>query len=382
MSLDPGEMEPSAKRDTTDPRVTLFSFAFPHCGRFSSYHRLADYSSAGRVVDATIPLQRMLPGLSRRIEPQWRRASEWRLRRVFGSRERQCVHYLYPGQSLFQGHKWKGRHGLVLTSHAPAARIQQARAAGLNSYLEALKTADRVVLLASDCLNGYTEFCEKDRLTVIPHGVDVHFFEPHSSAGRQPMVLTVGNWLRDYRLWADVVEQVATRDAQVQFTVVAAPATTATIQRRVQSALRGRVQFVSGLTDHQLRNLYQRAWLVFLPLIDATANNAILEAMACGTPLLVTDLPVTREYVGTCGDFFTAGVVDECVAKLTSMLQERSRREELGFAARRRAVEHFDWERIARRYSDLYRDVLAEGTFSHNTARAKAEKDAQSTDTG
>ena len=53
-----------------------------------------------------------------------------------------------------------------------------------------------------------------------------------------------------------------------------------------------------GLTDAELRDLYHSSDIAFIPLTNATANNAVLEAMASGIPLISTDLPAIR---GTAG---------------------------------------------------------------------------------
>src|SRR5206468_3316004 len=56
------------------------------------------------------------------------------------------------------------------------------------------------------------------------------------------------------------------------------------------------VTFHRRISDTALLNLYNDSRLLFLPLIDATANNSLMEASACGVPIITSDLPAVREY--------------------------------------------------------------------------------------
>lgn len=342
-------------------RTTLYSFSFGHHGRYSSVHRLLHYASDCRRLDVTFPLRgRLGPVWERRLEIRWQRWSEWRLWPVFARRERHCVHYIHPENSLFRGGAWKGRHGLVLTCHQPGSALRQLLAErAYDGFLRGLTIADRVVLLANRFLDDYREFCQPERLIVIPHGVDVAFFKPAPEPPQKPCVITLGNWLRDYDLWLDVILRVGTAMPEVQFEVVALPGVVEATRSRLGDRLAGRARFSHGLSDEQLRELYQRATVLFLPLKDAGANNALLESMACGVPMLVTDLPATREYAANCAIYFRPGAEEECVAKLTNLLKDAKLCAELAHAGRQRAVGQFAWEVIADRYGQLYREVLA-----------------------
>ena len=57
------------------------------------------------------------------------------------------------------------------------------------------------------------------------------------------------------------------------------------------------VTVYSGIPDEGLRSLYQRATLFFLPLTGGSANNAVMQALACGTPIVATDLPALKSYI-------------------------------------------------------------------------------------
>ena len=344
------------------PPVTVYGFSFSHHGQYSAFHRLLHYTRDCRVMDVTLPLQAFLrPAWRGRLELRWLRWSEWRLRPVFARRERQRVHYIYPENTLFRGGGWKGQHRLLLTCHQPGnelrSMVRQDRYRGL---LQGLREADRVVLLAAHTVDDYREFCDPQRLVVIPHGVDVRFFEPASEKPRRPLILTIGNWLRDYDFWSDVVLRLAHRMPDVEFAAVALPQVIEKTRSLVEPRLRGRVRFAHGLADGQLKALYQQAALLFLPLTDTVANNALLESMASGVPAVVSDLPAAREYAGACGTFFKQGAMEDCLGQLTELLRQPEKRSALAVACRQRAVGQFSWEVIAARYAGLYAEILKE----------------------
>jgi glycosyltransferase involved in cell wall biosynthesis len=143
-----------------------------------------------------------------------------------------------------------------------------------------------------------------------------------------------------------------------RFAVVALPMFLGASQTRVEQSFPNRVRFLTNLTDHQLKNLYQEATIMFLPLKDAGANNALLESMACGLPAVITDLPAAREYAADCALYYNQGNRVECLANMRFLLKHQLKCKELAVRSRQRAEQFFGWEIIARQYEQLYADVL------------------------
>jgi glycosyltransferase involved in cell wall biosynthesis len=304
-------------------------------------------------------IDRLPARISSALMRRWLKYGEYRLQRCLRSTTPRCVHYLYPENSLQQSWRWKGHHKLILTVHQPREYLERMRQqGGHEGFFLGLQVADALVATEPESLEGYREYATQARLEVIPHGIDTEFFRPAPDCSRPPVILTVGNWLRDYECWGKVVRALSVQLPTVEFEVIANPDTLRQARAALGSAS-SRVHFSTGLSDLELRAAYARAQLMFLPLKDSAANNAVLESLAMGLPLVVTDLPATRFYVGAEAGYYVRNTdVEGCVTTVTRLAKDATLRQRMAVAGRARAVAEFSWPRIADRYRGLYRSLL------------------------
>ena len=334
----------------------FYGFQFPHHGRFTAFSALSKgLEQIGIPVFRTsFPSFLDHKGL-RRFMRLWFQVNEYRLRPHFS--DGSLVHYFFPENSLFRAPKWKKDGKLVLSCHQPYEQMARARSEGkLVPFFEGLRAADAVVLMASCEIEAYRTFAPDSEILCIPLGVDTDFFFP----GQSPLppdgcfkVLTVGNCLRDYELWAKVVERVVSDNPYVNFTVIANPDRIDLATRNLTTGPRN-VRTLHGISDEQLRSEYQRADIIFLPLVNAWANNALLEALACGKAVVITDLPATREYGGAAACYVEKGSVAAAAEALLRLGADSDARSILGWDARQRVEAQFSWKRIAEQHRSLY----------------------------
>jgi glycosyltransferase involved in cell wall biosynthesis len=209
---------------------------------------------------------------------------------------------------------------------------------------------DRIVLISPDQRPYFDELVPPDRISLIPHGIDVEFFRPRSAREVKPdryglECLCVGHHLRDFDALGATARTLA-GESGVRFRVVAArpPGLERLTNVRVET----------GLSDTELRSAYQSADVLFLPLRAATANNALLEGIACGLPVVSTDLPSVRFYVPGDEAVLVRGNDPSTFAEaLLGLRDDETRRRSMSAAARRRA-EELSWHELAPRYLQLY----------------------------
>jgi len=345
-------------------KPAFYGFQFPHHGRFSAFSALSREFKRADVEVYRMHIPRIpawVPGrIQGRIRTAWCQINEHRVKSSFSHGG--IVHYFFPENSLFKGAKWRKKGRLVLSCHQPIEFLKRTMRNG-HPFYDALKVADRVVLMASCEIDAYRELAPNGQVLCIPHGVDTEFFRPSVSSCARPTsdhcrILTVGNWLRDYEEWAQVVRRMRAVKPSVEFTVIANPDRLKFIQDILGKDM-DNVRLLCGLTDECLRDEYLRSDIVYLPLNGAWANNALLEGMSCGCAILVTDLPATREYAGDAALYAEQANIDAITEQMQALWTHPDMRYELGQRARGRAETKFRWDRIAQTYLDLYADLLS-----------------------
>lgn len=125
-----------------------------------------------------------------------------------------------------------------------------------------------------------------------------------------------------------------------------------------QIAITDRVHFL-GETD-QLEAWLPRLHVAWLACGHLGPSSWLLESMAAGIPAVAADSECNREVVIPEQTGFLAPLGDRAAfARWTNvLLSDHARREQMGFAARERAAEHFSAENMVQRHAELYRSLV------------------------
>jgi len=127
-------------------------------------------------------------------------------------------------------------------------------------------------------------------------------------------------------------------------------------------ALRLEVSFVGQLDPAELVGAYNAATCVVHTRPDEVFALALLEALACGRPVVAADGGGTRELLGAAGVLAPSGNPEGFARALGELLQDAPRRAALGAAARRWALERYSVARLVRDYADALETLGAAPT--------------------
>jgi glycosyltransferase involved in cell wall biosynthesis len=217
------------------------------------------------------------------------------------------------------------------------------------------------------------------RARALPNGVDVERFRPYLDgrsirarfgiAPDRALALFVGALDRAHHFKGlDVLFRALARldDLPLDLLVVGDGDLRPEYERRVAAAgLGGRLRFAGRVDDAELPQCYAASDLVVLPSVGRgeAFGMVLLEGLACGKPVVASDLPGVRSVVQATGGGLVVppGDADALARALAALARAPEWRRALGQVGRTTVERDFAWPILSRRLETLYYEALGEG---------------------
>lgn len=119
----------------------------------------------------------------------------------------------------------------------------------------------------------------------------------------------------------------------------------------------GLVRRVENLTEEDLVLAYNCAAALVYPSLCEGFGLPVIEAMACGTPVIASDIPALRESCGDAAVLADPGNPSAFADAIDMVLCDQTFRKELIYKGLERA-KAFSWERAGRQTLEIYRSLL------------------------
>ncbi len=201
----------------------------------------------------------------------------------------------------------------------------------------------------------------EEKITVVYNGIDSKYY-PRDKVRHDPFILYVGRFdpyknvvglIRSFNLFC--------RDRGDNPRMILAghldPRYPEAIETVKELGLESRITFLDGAAEEELIQLYNDARILILPSLYEGFGLPPLEAMACGTPVIVSDRGSLPEIVGEAGLIIDPDREDSIAGAIEKLWDSETLRSEFREKGLLRAKE-FSWEKTARETLRVYEEVM------------------------
>lgn len=218
---------------------------------------------------------------------------------------------------------------------------------------------------ASDIVEDFG--VDRERVRVVPLGVDTRLFHPGDRPRRPGSIIAVASAdvpLKGIGTLLRSVAKLAT-ERDVTLTVVGRVQPGGATERLIgELGIADRVRFVSGIPDEELAALLGSAEVAVVPSMYEGFSLPAVEAMACATPLVASRAAALPEVVGDdgeCARLVTPGDSEDLAVTIAALLDSERVRARMGAAGWQRVRERFTWRAVAEQTARCYEQSIARG---------------------
>ena len=228
--------------------------------------------------------------------------------------------------------------------------------------------ADALCSLAQQAVNGNAS--QAGKISVIPNGVDLEYFAPNG-VEREPSTIVFSGKMSYHAnvtaalyliqeimpiVWQerpDLRVQIVGKDPSSEIKLLDTASS-----RRIQQRPTERAVEVTG-TVPDLRPYLHKATIAVAPVpYGAGVQNKVLEAMACGTPVIASGQAASGVDAKVGRDLLVADDAQSFAQAILHLLSDGAAREKIGRAGREYVEEHLSWQAAVEKLEEVYSEII------------------------
>jgi sugar transferase (PEP-CTERM/EpsH1 system associated) len=202
-------------------------------------------------------------------------------------------------------------------------------------------------------------------ILVVPNGVDLDYFHPGETEAREPITLVLSgkmsyhaNVAMAMHLVNDILPIVWSQNPEVKLCIVGKDPPDSIRRLALHSQIH-----VTGTVD-DIRPYLQSATIAVAPITyGAGIQNKVLEAMACGTPVVATSQAVSALSIHPGRDALIENEPRKFAQAILEILSKPDLQHSIGQAGRRYVEKNHRWADITSRLESIYNQVIARSSY-------------------
>lgn len=205
------------------------------------------------------------------------------------------------------------------------------------------KKIDAAIILHENQRTILEKYIPSDRIHYIPHGL--YPSSNNYNIKRDNTVLTVGNWLRDWDLYENIICIAEDSIPNVRFELINRSIENKIIERLTKYK---NFKWLNNISDDELKSKYSTSSCIFLPVTELTANNAVNEALIHNCPIIVNKQLFSTQY----RDIYQTNDIQEIIKTIALLVDTNI------VVDYCEILNILNWDSIAKRTKELYYKVI------------------------
>ncbi len=271
------------------------------------------------------------------------------------------AHWTLSAAAAYLG-QWVHHRPIVVTVQGSDIFQVTRHPVGARLTRQVLRNCDRITALSQALKTVATSIgVHPDRIEVVPNGVDTREFTVGAEEAREDVILYVGTLIKrkgvEYLLAA--MPEVLESFPNYRLVVIGEGPEAEPLKQSARAmGLGERIGFVGFRPPDQVRAWMQRARVLVLPSVEEGMGVVLLEALACGTPVIGSRVGGIQEVITPdVGVLVPPSDTPALAEAICDILCDEAAWSAVSRRARERAVRHYDWDIIADRFITLYESV-------------------------
>lgn len=220
-----------------------------------------------------------------------------------------------------------------------------------------LKRISSAIVMYSEGVEHFEKYIGKGRVKFIQYGVDTEFFFPRQeNIYNERRLFFTGQNGRNTNMLKRIILKLINKYPEIKIDMLVPETLKKTDFRELVNY--STIRWHHNLSEIEVRGLYQKSYLLLMPMQDSGVNTAIVEALACGIPIITTDVGGARNYgAGTIYPAVENNDDRAMVGLIEKYLSDAGWRNEVGKKCREFAEQNLAWPLIAKRHLEVYKEL-------------------------
>lgn len=220
------------------------------------------------------------------------------------------------------------------------------------------KMSDKIICLTkADAERIKSYGADEKKIEIVSNGIDTRLFSP--SEYHKDYILWVGRFVEEKGLkyLVDAIKDIATDFPNKRVVLVGEGPLKEEILNKINKLnLNKFFEVKNNCSQKEIVKLMKECELYVLPSLQEGFPKSLLEAMACGKPIITTE--GLKEIVGDAGITVTPGSVEELKTAIKTFLSDPSKEKKSGDEGRKYVETRWSWDIVTKKIEEVYASIM------------------------